>query len=1103
MIKSLARPNSMRSSSLVFGITVSCLLVFCFSAHAQVSFLVPPYFAGTGTLFVADFNGDGKPDILMGDGTLNLGQGDGTFVLGTSISDSSVPVLAVADFSGDGKADVLEQGAGTLLVLLGNGDGTFQPAISTRNPANLAAVAAIDINGDGKPDVLGVSGGTLYVFLGKGDGTFTNPATYDLGAVSAENTLLTLGDFNGDKNTDIAVSIAGDNVAGAEIVLLGNGDGTFQTATKTSAGIYYPAYAAVAGDFNGDGKLDLAVPSDCAGRCSDAAYVLLGNGDGTFQAPTAAFPGSGSLAVADLNGDTKLDLVQCTAAVQIYLGNGDGTFTNANNYLPNLMNPPDFAMVIADFNLDGKLDIAAGNGILLGNGKDAFEGIQIGPVPSVLVAAAMGDFDKNGSVDIATISADSLYILSNNGIGQLTLTHTYSLQEPGYGIVSADFNGDGNLDLAVLGVDSTDESWSYTVFLGNGDGSFQSPITYSQSSPSGTAFGLSPIVVADFNNDHHPDLAVAVPQNQELAILLGNGDGTFSAPVYYYDAGNTTLLVADYNGDGRLDIAVGSGSASPSAQTAILFGNGDGTFQQAIFPDNLNGFVANFTADLNNDGKPDLISTAQVALGNGDGTFTLLPVMPVQTYGIVSALTDLNGDGKLDALVPLFGVLLGNGDGTFGSLINTPMPNPVLTPDMNGDGLPDVVFLWQDLAVNSVGVLLNTTKAPPPQPDFQVSSAGLSPTPITPGNSAASTIVVTPLNGFTGSVALSCSGLPSSASCSFNPASIANGSGTSSLTVSTMSSLQAGIYTIMVSGISGSISRIAALTLTVESGTTPDFQISASAAAPVTIAPGSATSSTVSIASVDGFSSTVVLNCSSGTSGVTCSLNPVTVTPSGSSNATSTLTIDTTAATVPGTYSITAYGTSGSDVHSTGVAITVEAPQPDFTINTASGSPTSQTISAGQAASFTLALAGTASFMGTVNLGCAITPTVTPAPTCTLSSSSVQISGSGTQSVTVKVGTTASVTSSAAPTFGLPPGAMPVVWTCMLFGMFLVWVVRNRKRLLSVPVMVLALLTCVSCGGSSSSSHTTQGTPSGTYKVAITATSVSLSHNLALQVIVQ
>ncbi len=1080
---------------------VSLLVVVHAPLQAQVSFFEPPQYLGAGAVFVADFNGDGKPDLLTADGTMNLGRGDGTFTPGTSLTGSSVPILAVADFNGDGKPDVLEQGPGTLLVLLGNGNGTFQSAISAPSGTTLTAVVAVDLNGDGKADVVGVYSSSLFVYMNQGSGSFASGVAYPLGAASAASTVLSLGDFDGDGKTDIAVNIAGNSTTGQVIVLPGNGDGTFQ-AVKTSNGIYYPQYAA-AGDFNGDGRLDLVVSSSCNGGCSsDATYVLLGNGDGTFQASTIAFPGSASLAAVDLNGDGKLDLVANTAAVQIYLGNGDGTFSASNSYLPNLGYVSSLELAVADMNSDGKLDVAAGNGIFLGLGSAAFQGVQLGILPGSPVAAVAGDFDKNGTIDVAAISSDSLFVLSNTGGGGVILTHTYSLQQPGVGVVTADFNGDGNLDLAVLGVDSTNEYWSYSVFLGNGDGSFQLPITYAQNALAGIVFGPDPIVVADFNNDHRPDLAVAVPADQSLAILLGNGDGTFAAPVYYYDAGNTTLLVADFNGDGKPDLAVGSGAVSSSTQTAILFENGDGTFQPVVFPASLDGFVAQFAADLNNDGKPDLMSEVQVALGNGDGTFALQPSLAFQGY----ALGDFNGDGKLDAVAAGpsgSGISLGNGDGTFGSLIIVPvmtgMSSSVLVQDMNNDGQPDLIFPWQNLGIYGIGVALNTTLSGP-LPNFQVSASGFSPTPVTAGSSTTSTVTITPLNGFSGNIALSCSGVPTGASCSFNPGSIGGSSGTSTLTISTASSLAGGNYAVTVLGVSGSISHSAALTLMVESGTTPDFQISATAASPATVAAGGSATSTVTVGALGGFNSTVAITCDSGVSGVTCSLNPASVTPSGSTSGTSTLTINTTTAVAPGSYPITVTGTSGSIVHGTSVSLTVQS---DFTLEPASGSPTSQTINAGQTASFSLAIAPTGSFTGTVDLSCAITPPVTPAPTCSLSSSSVQISGSGTQTVTVKVSTTAASTGSALYV-SFSRGPVAPLWALGLLCSAWIWA-RNRRRMLALaaPIIVLAFVFSAGCGGGTPSTHTTQGTPSGTYIVTVTASSNGLSHNLPLQVVVQ
>jgi hypothetical protein len=1118
----------MKRESLALAVICLMFGFFSLSTQAQVSFFQPPTYAGSGTVFVADFNGDGKPDILTSDGTMNLGNGDGTFRPGTSVSVSSGQVLAVADFNGDGKADVLEQGTGTLLVLLGNGDGTFQTAISTASGASLSVVAAADLNGDSKADVVGVFGSSLVVYISKGDGTFASGVSYSLG-VAGGGALLSFGDFNNDTKADVVVSLPGSAGAGFEVLFLGNGDGTLQTE-KTSTGLYDPQYATV-GDFNSDGNLDLAISGCNATSCTaNTVYILAGNGNGTFQAPVSAFSGSGPIAAADVNGDHKWDLVLLSsddpATSQIYLGNGDGTFSGPENYGISIGYAyPTIA--IADFNGDGNLDIAAG-GVMLGNGDGTFRGIALGVAPDPPTAAVVGDFEKKGAFDVAMLSyqggnlSNSVYILSNNGSGALSLIHTYALPQIGYAVATGDFNGDGKLDLLVVGTDPTTQDWSYSVLLGNGDGSFQSPVYYPQSAAGGGA-----VVVADFNNDQKLDLAVPAG-DQSVAILLGNGDGTFAPAVYYYNAGFRSLVVADFNDDGKLDIAAGgTNPSSPfNPETGILYGNGDGTFQSMVFPTSLNACAVGFGADFNNDGNPDLFCGNQVALGNGDGTFNLLPPLSFENGFLsfsVSAVADFNGDGKLDLLGTASNdhpeqteVVLGNGDGTFGSLINVTtngvMGFPALIADMNGDGQPDIVFPWLDInglcdpsfcigSPTGVGVLLNTTHAVSPQPDFQVFSSGLSPTPITPGQSATSTVTVVPLHGFNANVALSCTGLPTGISCSFNPASIPGGSGTSTLTVTTASSLSpTNSYTVVVSGVSGSLSHTETLPLLVVPAGAPEFQISATP--PATVAPGSSTTSTVTVTGLNGFSSAVALTCSSG-SGVTCSLNPTSVTPSGSTNPTSTLTINTTTSVAVGTYSVTLFGSSEGELLSIGLTLSVQVLPPGFTLGAASGSSTSQTVSAGQTASFSVAMAPTGGFTGTVNFTCAITPTVTPAPTCSVPSS-VQITGSGTQTVAVQVGTTAPVTTGFVPPASFPTGPMPLIWTLTLLASG--WLLtRNRKRrlVLTAPVMVLALAFSVGCGGSGSSSHTTPGTPAGTYTATVTATSGSVSQNMALTVVVQ
>jgi hypothetical protein len=534
--------------------TVSLLWVISSVAQAQVTFFTPPIYNGAAN-FVADFNGDGKPDLLSVGGTLLLGKGDGTFTTGTPITGGA---LTVGDFNGDGKMDVLQQGTGTLLVLLGNGDGTFQPPISTNSGASLFALTAGDLNGDGKADVVGLFNSDVVVYLSNGDGTFATGVSYAVGANNIAFNFITEGDFNSDHITDIAVSIPGDNTSGQEAVLLGNGDGTFQTA-KTSGG--GTNIAVIAGDFNGDGKLDLVLSGGYSPNYT--VTLLLGNGDGTFQgATTIASTGAyTSLAANDLNGDGKLDLVLFVSTIgpgtaEILLGNGDGTFSNTSNYTE-YSSAPDSGGAIADFNLDGKLDIAAGGFVLLGNGDGTFQG-QPAMLTILAPAAAAGDFDKNGTQDIAGLCGSGVCILSNDGTGVLTLAHTYS--GSGSVISTADVNGDGNLDLVLSG----------EVLLGNGDGTFQSPITYSQAGPN--------LALADFNNDHKLDIVIAAA-DEELAVLLGNGDGTFGSPVYYFDGGtNPTgayLSVGDFNGDGNIDIAASPYGGENGLETAFLLGNGD------------------------------------------------------------------------------------------------------------------------------------------------------------------------------------------------------------------------------------------------------------------------------------------------------------------------------------------------------------------------------------------------------------------------------------------------------------------------------------------------------------------------------------------------
>ena len=395
------------------------------------------------------------------------------------------------------------------------------------------SIAVGDFNHDGKLDLAvgDFDGPDVAILLGQGDGTFRPPVYYTVGGAQWS---IVSADFNHDGNLDLAVASSENYLS----ILMGNGDGTFRVSSVSVSA--FPTLVAV-GDFNGDGKLDL-VASDNSNPCR-CIMVLLGNGDGSFQAPVYTYPTNPilTLAVGDFNGDGKSDLVTggtfgAASYINILLSNGDGSFQLGANYTAD---PTPESAVVADFNGDGKLDVAIGD----------YSGVGV----SVLMGNGDGTFQP-------AVNYPTLYPTA---------------------ITVADFNGDHKLDLAVANVGAPGGAAS--VLLGNGDGTFQPAVSY----PAGDE--MSFLAVGDFNGDGKPDLVLSDTVRNNLVVLLNTGVVSFSptTPLNFHkqtvgttstpqtvkltNTGRTTLTISSMTSKGQFAISsttCGS-SVAPAANCAI------------------------------------------------------------------------------------------------------------------------------------------------------------------------------------------------------------------------------------------------------------------------------------------------------------------------------------------------------------------------------------------------------------------------------------------------------------------------------------------------------------------------------------------------------
>jgi hypothetical protein len=539
---------------------------------------------GANAVAIADVNGDGKPDLVVANwcgssgcsvpGTniaVLLGNGDGTFQAAIPYASGGLYAdsIAVADLNGDGKPDLVvancgsnncvsTSNSGNVAVLLGNGDGTFQTAV----PYSLGAfgatsVAVADVNGDGKLDLIVATGsktaGLVGVLLGNGDGTFQTEATYSSGGLSP--LALAVADVNGDGKPDVVVAnqwtdstFTSSNVA----VLLNGGTGNFPSGIQYGTGGFFPESVAIA-DVNRDGNPDIVVANSSIFRAGPGNVgVLLGNGKGAFQAAVAydsgAYGGS-AVAVADVNGDGKLDVVvancsgsnsDCTGgagSVGVLLGNGDGTFQTAVTYAPGGNTP--FAVAVGDVNGDGRPDVVvascASNDCGVAPGT---LGVLINQTSPWLVYASLAqqvDYFGQGKADFTVWrpSSATWYIA---GSGQQLITRWGSSTDVP---VIGDYDGDGKTDIAVWR--PSNGTW-YVVE----PGANQIVVR-----PFGVQGDVP--VPGDYDGDGKTDIAVWRPSNGVWYITQSSNGQVVE--VQWGQPGDVPVP-GDYDGDGKTDIAV-------------------------------------------------------------------------------------------------------------------------------------------------------------------------------------------------------------------------------------------------------------------------------------------------------------------------------------------------------------------------------------------------------------------------------------------------------------------------------------------------------------------------------------------------------------------
>jgi hypothetical protein len=543
------------------------LFVLTNTKKGDFSFNTPYRRPGLGahTIAVADFTGDGKPDVLkLGDEVsgptlfVYAGAGDGTFNASYSLTPPrGITELVVADVNGDGKSDaVVARGVGPAPIGVFLGTATGLSTIVDVTGGTTRRLAAGDMNGDGKVDLLAHDGtGAVSLLAGNGDGSFQAPRLATARAVSR----MALADLDGDMKQDLIGVARGGSPERGLFVLINDGSGVFRDAGSLGTGT--APSAARLNDVNGDGRTDVIAASYDTGQVS----VQLGDGAGGFAAPKSFAVGKGpsAIEIADVSDDGKLDLLVTNydgASVSVLLGKGDGSFEAARNF--GTGNGPS-GVAAGDTNADGKLDLIVSNyesdsvSVLLGTGGGGFGVAKSLAVQQSPAAVAVADLNGDGRADILVANAESssVSVLLATATSFAAAKH-YAVGKSPLGLALGDFSGDGRLDVATANSDAGTAS----VLLGSGTGSFAAATTLL------ACPYPNQIHAADLNRDSKLDLAISCDGTPMVALQLGFGDGAFfPSQAQISKPGTGGIAVGDVNNDSKLDLLALSESRGVAA----------------------------------------------------------------------------------------------------------------------------------------------------------------------------------------------------------------------------------------------------------------------------------------------------------------------------------------------------------------------------------------------------------------------------------------------------------------------------------------------------------------------------------------------------------